>query len=197
MSVQLLQHRLLKRLSFLLGYCLRSFVKDQSPIFVWVYFWLLFCSIDLSYPFIRTTLSWLSQLYNKSWSWVVPVLQFYSLLSLFKFLFTFYILAVLGLCCWTQAFSCVKQGLLSNCGAQASQLTWSLLFQSIGSTAGRFQQLRFTGFNARGMWNLPGPGIEPESPALASEFLTSGSPGKSLFSPLILCLLFQVFCISK
>jgi len=31
----------------------------------------------------------------------------------------------------------------------------------------------------QGMWNLPGPGIEPMSPALAGEFLTTGSPGKS------------------
>ena len=29
------------------------------------------------------------------------------------------------------------------------------------------------------MWNLPRPGIEPVFPALASEFLTTGPPGKS------------------
>ena len=29
------------------------------------------------------------------------------------------------------------------------------------------------------MWNLPGPGIEPVSPALAGELLTTGQPGKS------------------
>ena len=32
----------------------------------------------------------------------------------------------------------------------------------------------------RNMWNLPGPGIEPVSPALAGRFLTSGPPEKSL-----------------
>ena len=31
----------------------------------------------------------------------------------------------------------------------------------------------------RNMWNLPGPGIEPVSPALAGRFLTTGPPGKS------------------
>ena len=31
----------------------------------------------------------------------------------------------------------------------------------------------------RSMWNLPGPGIKPMSPALAGRFLTSGPPGKS------------------
>ena len=29
------------------------------------------------------------------------------------------------------------------------------------------------------MWNLPGPGLEPVSPALADRFLTTGPPGKS------------------
>ena len=30
-----------------------------------------------------------------------------------------------------------------------------------------------------GMWDLPGPGIEPVSRALAGGFLTTGPPGKS------------------
>ena len=29
------------------------------------------------------------------------------------------------------------------------------------------------------MWDLPGPGIEPVSPALAGGFLTTGPPGKA------------------
>ena len=32
----------------------------------------------------------------------------------------------------------------------------------------------------RGMWDLPGPGLEPVSPALAGRFLTTAPPGKSL-----------------
>ena len=31
----------------------------------------------------------------------------------------------------------------------------------------------------RGMWDLPGPGLEPVSPAMAGGFLTSAPPGKS------------------
>ena len=31
----------------------------------------------------------------------------------------------------------------------------------------------------RGMWDLPGPGLEPVSPALAGRFLTTAPPGKS------------------
>ena len=31
-----------------------------------------------------------------------------------------------------------------------------------------------------GIWDLPGPGLEPMSPALAGGFLTTAPPGKSL-----------------
>ena len=45
---------------------------------------------------------------------------------------------------------------LSNCGAQA----WLL----------------------HGVWDLPGPGIEPVSPALAGEFFTTEPPGKPSYA---------------
>ena len=48
---------------------------------------------------------------------------------------------------------------LSSCGARASLL--------------------------RGMWDLPGPGLEPVTPALAGGFLTSVPPGKSCYGNLI------------
>ena len=35
----------------------------------------------------------------------------------------------------------------------------------------------------RGMWDLPGPGLEPMSPALAGRCLTTAPPGKSQLSP--------------
>ena len=41
------------------------------------------------------------------------------------------------------------------------------------------------------MWDLPGPGLEPMSPALAGGFLTTAPPGKSL--PIFLIGLFGVF----
>ena len=58
-------------------------------------------------------------------------------------------------------------------------LQWLLLLRSMGS--------RYTGFNSCGprtqllcsMWDLPGPGLEPVSPALAGGFLTTAPPGKS------------------
>ena len=47
----------------------------------------------------------------------------------------------------------------------------------------RLQQLRLAGFRAqaqlpRGMWDPPGPGPEPASPALAGGLLTTVPPGK-------------------
>ena len=35
-----------------------------------------------------------------------------------------------------------------------------------------------TGLVLRNMWDLPGPGLEPVSPALAGGFLTTAPPGK-------------------
>ena len=59
---------------------------------------------------------------------------------------------------------------LNSCGSQASECRLS----SCGSQA----QL------LRGMWDLPGPGLEPMSPALAGGFLTTAPPGKSPLCPL-------------
>ena len=54
---------------------------------------------------------------------------------------------------------------LSSCGSQA-------LERRLSSCGSRVQLLR-------GMWDLPGPGIEPVSSALAGGFLTTAPPGKS------------------
>ena len=75
-------------------------------------------------------------------------------------------------------------------------LRWLLLLQSMGSRRPGFRgcgsqalesRLRSCGTRAlllRGMWDLPEPGIEPMSPALAGGFLTTVPPGK----PLIWCI---------
>ena len=117
----------------------------------------------------------------------------------FKFLFVFIYLVALGLCCSTWAFSsCIERGLLflavhglliavvslvaelgllglwasavaarglSSCGERALERSLS----SCGALA----------LLLRGMWDLPGPGLEPMSPALAGGFLTTAPPGKS------------------
>ena len=54
---------------------------------------------------------------------------------------------------------------LSSCGSRA-------LERRLSSCGTRAQLLR-------GMWDLPGPGLEPVSPALAGGFLTIAPPGKS------------------
>ena len=55
---------------------------------------------------------------------------------------------------------------LSSCGSQALECRLG----SCGALAYLF----------RGMWDLPGPELEPVSPALAGRFLTTAPPGKSL-----------------
>ena len=80
-------------------------------------------------------------------------------------------------------------------GARAGfSLRWLLLLQSTGSGSTDFsscssqaEPFQLAGFSScilraqllRDMWNLPGPGIEPESPALASRFPSTAPPGKS------------------
>ena len=81
-------------------------------------------------------------------------------------------MAALGLCCCVCAFS--------SCGE------WGLLFAVVGglrSCGSRALELRIScGAQAllfHGMWDLPRPGLERVSPALAGRFLSTAPPGKS------------------
>ena len=72
-------------------------------------------------------------------------------------------------CCRAQALGAlasvvVARG-LSSCGLRA-------LKHRLSSCGARAQLLH-------GMWDLPGPGVEPVAPALAGGFLTTAPPGKS------------------
>ena len=70
---------------------------------------------------------------------------------------------------------------------------WLLLLRSTGSRLVGFsscgsraleRRLGICGARAwllRGMWDLPGPGLKPMSPALAGGFLTTVPPGKAPF----------------
>ena len=89
-------------------------------------------------------------------------------------------LAALGLHCCMQAFSsCSERGPCSSCSVQASHCG--------GFSCCRSQALGCTGFCScgtraqllLGIWDLPRPGIEPRSAALAVGFQTTGPPGKS------------------
>ena len=90
------------------------------------------------------------------------------------------VLVALGLCCCTWAFSgCMRQGCATlPWGAQASH--WGGFFCCGEWAPGcGIQELWCWGLLLHGMWNLPGPGMETVSTALASEFFSTLSPGTS------------------
>ena len=69
---------------------------------------------------------------------------------------------------------------LSSCG------TWALGHMGFGSYGPWALERRLSSCGARalllcGMWDLPGPGLEPVSPALAGGFLNTAPPGKSTY----------------
>ena len=115
---------------------------------------------------------------------------------LFLFLFFFFLIiyfwlswvfvAVRGL------FLVAVSGGYSSSRCSGFSLRWLLLLQSMGSTHTGFRSCGAWAQLLRGMWDLPGPGLEPVSPALAGGFLTTAPPGKppSILKPKIL----GIFC---
>ena len=126
------------------------------------------------------------------------------LVCLFFFMNLFiYLLAALVLRCCRWAFSsCSERGATLHCGARASHCggfsccgaralgTWASVvvahgLQRAGSVAVA-HRLSSCGTWAQllcGMWNLPRPGFEPVSPALAGGFLTAAPPRKPTYDP--------------
>ena len=87
-------------------------------------------------------------------------------------------MAVLGLRFCARAFSsCGKRGPLFIAVRGPLTVAASLVAEHrlqtrrLSSCGSRAQSLR-------GMWNPPGPGLEPVSPALAGRFSTNAPPGK-------------------
>ena len=97
-----------------------------------------------------------------------------SLLSLF--LFSFFFKTVLFIY-WLRCLCCCKRT-FSIRGAWASRCGGSLVAEHKVQSM-QPQQLWCSGVLAHDMWDLPGSGIEPVSPALAGRLLTTGPPGKS------------------
>ena len=97
--------------------------------------------------------------------------------SAFCVLSCLFILTTLGLRCCVWAFLGVVSGGYSiSCGISVS---WWLLLPWSTALGVQAQWLWHVAFVVRWhVWNVPGPGIEPVSPALAGGFLTPGSPGK-------------------
>ena len=65
-------------------------------------------------------------------------------------------------------------GGFSCCAVWALGMRASVVVAHELSSCGAWAQL------LRGMWDLPGPGLKPMSPALAGRFLSTAPPGKSL-----------------
>ena len=87
-------------------------------------------------------------------------------------------MAVLGLRFCARAFSsCGKRGPLFIAAREPLTVVASLVVEHrlqtrrLSSCGSRAQSLR-------GMWDLPRPGLEPASPALAGRFPTTAPPGK-------------------
>ena len=85
--------------------------------------------------------------------------------------------------------SCSKWGLLSSCSVQASHRggfsycrAWAPGYMAFSSCSSKTLEHRLNSCGAwvqliPGMWDLPGSGMEPMSPALAGSFFTTESPG--------------------
>ena len=95
-----------------------------------------------------------------------------------KYLFIYLFLAVLGLRFCARTFSsCGKRGpffiaVHGPLTVVASLVVEHRLQMRRLSSSGSWAQL------LRGMWDLPRPGLEPVSPALAGRFSTTAPPGK-------------------
>ena len=104
----------------------------------------------------------------------------FQLLNKSSFFFFFFILfmAVLGLCFCARAFSsCGKWGPLFIAVRGPLTIAASLLVEH------RLQTRRLSNCGSRaqllrGIWDLPRPGLESVSPALAGRFSTTAPPGK-------------------
>ena len=104
--------------------------------------------------------------------WMVIFIAFYL------FLFFYLFMAVLGLRFCARAFSsCGKWGPLFIAVRRPLTVATSLVVEH------RLQTRRLSNCGSRaqllwGMWDLPRPGLEPVSPALAGRFPTTAPPGK-------------------
>ena len=100
-----------------------------------------------------------------------------SFFFFFKYLFI-YFLVVLGLRFCARAFSsCGERGPLSIAVRRPFTIAAALVVEHMLQT----RRLSSCGSRAqllRGTWDLPRPGLEPVSPALAGRFSTTAPPGK-------------------
>ena len=111
----------------------------------------------------------------------------------FFFFFKFYLFIYLFIFgCAGSSLLCMGFSLVSANGdysllrCAGFSLRWLLLLRSTGSRHTGFSSCSTQAQLLRGMWDLPRPGLEPMSPALAGGFLTTVPPGKPNVNLLIL-----------
>ena len=127
---------------------------------------------------------------------VLFYLFFFNFFYLLFIYFFFFFLAVLGLRFCARAFSsCGKWGPLLIVVRGPLTIAASLVaehrLQTLRpSSCGSWAQLLC------GMWDLPRPGLEPTSPALAGRFSTTTPPGKPSFLILLIFVLSLIFLMS-
>ena len=102
--------------------------------------------------------------------------------------------AALGLPCRVRALSRGAWGLLCRCGVQASHCRGFSRCgaRPRGACTSEVATRWLSSCGTHGMWDLPRSGIEPVSAALQGGFLTTGSPGKSSRSLLIVYFVYSI-----
>ena len=104
--------------------------------------------------------------------------KFYLFICLFIYLFIYLFMAVLGLRFCARAFSsCGKWGPLLIAVRRPLTIKASLVAEH-GLQTCRLSDCGSRAQLLRGMWDLPRPGLEPVSSALAGRFSTTEPPGK-------------------
>ena len=106
------------------------------------------------------------------WETEIPASAQFSLIFMYFFWLRWVFVAAHGL-----SLVAVSRGYSSLRWAGFS-LRWLFFLWSTGSRHAVFSSCGTQALLLHGMWDLPGLGIEPVSPALAGRFLTTAPPGK-------------------
>ena len=150
--------------------------KSQNSLCPWLWQWSFHLSqcqltpVSLSFIYLNQV-----PLIPSGYHSVARALFFFFFLI---FIYLYLFLAVLGLRFCTRAFSsCGKRGPLLIAVRGPLTVVASLVAEH------RLQTRRLSNCGSRaqplrGMWDLPRPGLEPVSPALAGRFSTAAPPGK-------------------
>ena len=137
------------------------------------YLWMRLYFVILKYFIHQCLILWTFSPYCDGSDHLVE--NFFFFLSI---VFIYLFMAVLGLCSCARAFStCGKRGPLFIAARRPLTIAASLVAEP------RLQTRRPSNCGSRaqllrGTWDLPRPGLEPVSPALAGRFSTTAPPGK-------------------